>query len=349
MNRRDTIIGLVLLALAIALPFMFSTRYVITQLTLFFIWATVVMQWNLVFGVAGIFSLAQMALFAFGAYITAMLTLYFGISLWISMFIGAIGTVVLSVLIGWSCLRLRGPYVALLTFAVSQAMLILLITDVECFRMDGTICLQFTGGVKGFSRYGDFGFRELLGYSSWHIGNYFVALALLSLGSIFAFAIIRSPLGFTFRALRDNEALAMASGVSRFKYQLLVFALSAFFTGLAGGVYAGHFRVVGPNLLYLSLLVYLVAMLVVGGIGRAWGPLVGAAVLMTADEFLREVVDFRNIGIGLVIILCTVLLPGGVVGGLARLTDRLRRRWAAVPSAEEAPLIHGADPKRTET
>ena len=345
MSRRDVLIGLVLLAIAIAVPFLFDARYLITQLTLLFIWATVVTQWNLVFGVAGIFSLAQMALFAFGAYVTAMLALYFGVSIWLSMLIGAIGTVVFSVLIGLACLRLRGPYVALLTFAVSQTMLILILTDVECFRMDGTICLQFTGGVKGFSRYDDFGFRELLGYKAWHIGNYFVGLALLCLGTIFAFVVIRSPLGFAFRALRDNEALAMASGVSRFKYQLLVFALSAFFTGLAGGVYAGHFRVVGPNLLYLSLLVYLVAMMVVGGVGRAWGPLVGAALLMTADEFLREAVDYRNIGIGLVIILCVILLPDGVVGGLARLTDRLRRRREAVPSTEEAP----PSPYRTDT
>ena len=349
MSRRDAIIGLVLLAIAIAMPFLFDARYVITQLTLLFIWATVVTQWNLVFGVAGIFSLAQMALFTFGAYVTAMLALYFGVSIWLSMFIGAIGTVMFSVLIGLACLRLRGPYVALLTFAVSQAMLILIITDVECFRMDGTICLQFTGGVKGFSRYDDFGFRDLLGYKSWHIGNYFVALALLCLGVIFAFVIIRSPLGFAFRALRDNETLAMASGVSRFKYQLLVFALSAFFTGLAGGVYAGHFRVVGPNLLYLSLLVYLVAMMVIGGVGRAWGPLVGAVLLMTADEFLREAVDYRNIGIGLVIILCVILLPEGVVGGLARLTDRLRRRRAAAPSTEEAPPNPEASPYRTDT
>ena len=79
MNRRDAIIGLVLLAIAIAVPFLFDARYIITQLTLFFIWATVVTQWNLVFGVAGIFSLAQMSLFTFGAYVTAMLALYFDV------------------------------------------------------------------------------------------------------------------------------------------------------------------------------------------------------------------------------------------------------------------------------
>jgi branched-chain amino acid transport system permease protein len=322
MIRRDLIIGLCLLAIAIAVPFLFGNRYLITQLTLFFIWATVVTQWNLVFGVAGIFSLAQMALFAVGAYITAMFSLYFGVSIWIAMIIGAVAAVAFSLLVGLACLRLRGAYVALLTFAVSQAVFVLIITDVECFRMDGTICYQFTGGVKGFSGFEDFGFREVLGYKYWPIGNYFVALVLLTLGMIFAFAIIRSPMGFAFRALRDNEGYAMASGLSRFKYQLLVFALAAFFTGLAGGVYAGHFKVVGPSLFSLSLLVYLVAMMVVGGVGRPWGPIVGAALLMSADESLREFGEYRNIGIGAVIVLSVILLPDGVVGALSKWTHR---------------------------
>ena len=332
MIKRDIVIGLCVLAIAVAIPFLFGNRYVITQFTLFFIWATVVTQWNLVFGVAGIFSLAQMALFAFGAYVTAMFTLYFGTSIWVAMFIGAIATVAFSALIGLACLRLRGAYVALLTFAVSQAMLVLIITDIECFRMDGTICLQLTGGVKGFSGFGDFGFRETMGYKYWPIGNYFVALVLLTLGMIFAFAIIRSPMGFAFRALRDNEGYAMASGVSRFKYQLLVFALSAFFTGLAGGVYAGNFRVVGPSLFSLSLLTYLVAMMVIGGVGRPWGPIVGALLLMSADEFLREFGEYRNIGIGAVIILSVILLPNGVVGALSNLVDRfVPGKRAAIP------------------
>jgi len=140
-------------------------------------------------------------------------------------------------------------------------------------------------------------------------------------------------MGFAFRALRDNEGYAMASGVSRFKYQLLVFALAAFFTGLAGGVYAGHFRVVGPSLFSLSLLVYLVAMMVVGGVGRPWGPIVGAALLMSADESLREFGEYRNIGIGVVIVLSVILLPDGVVGALSKLTHRFS------PSKEK-PVLH---------
>ena len=96
MTRRDLTIGLVILAILIAMPFIWPTRYILGQFTLFFIWATVVTQWNLVFGVVGIFSLAQMALFAIGGYVTGMLGLYFGWPLWIGMFFGGFAAVLFS-------------------------------------------------------------------------------------------------------------------------------------------------------------------------------------------------------------------------------------------------------------
>ena len=127
--RTDIIIGSVLIVVAIITPFVFPTRYVVGQLTIFFLWATVVSQWNLVFGVAGIFSLAQMAIFAMGGYVTGMLGLYLGWPLWISMFFGGFAAVIFSVLIGVACLRLRGAYVALLTLAIAQTMYLLIICN----------------------------------------------------------------------------------------------------------------------------------------------------------------------------------------------------------------------------
>ena len=148
--RKDILIGLVVLALAIAMPFILPGRYLIGQFTLFFIWATVVTQWNLVFGVAGIFSLAQMAIFAFGGYVTAMLGLYGGWNLWAALPFGAIGALLFSLIVGLACLRLRGPYVALLTLAIAQVMYLLIITDTACFYMGGCSC-RFTGGTRGFA------------------------------------------------------------------------------------------------------------------------------------------------------------------------------------------------------
>ncbi len=341
MIRRDLIIGVVVLATLIAIPFIWPTRYIIGQLVLFAIWATVVTQWNLVFGVAGIFSLAQMALFAMGGYVTGMFGLYFGWSLWFGMIFGGLASVVFSLLIGLACLRLRGAYVALLTLAIAQVMYLLIITDTACFFMDGVTCRNFTGGTRGLTKYGDFGFRELLGNRYFSYGNYFLGLTVLTLATAFSIFVIRSPLGLAFRALRDDGTYAVARGISRFKYQLLVFAASAFFTGLAGAVYAGHFRVMGANTLYLSPMLLLLSMMVVGGAGSAWGPLVGSAALMVADELLKEIAEYRQIGLGLILIGFVVLWPTGLVGAMEAIWARVLRSWRG-----RAPRVSGAGPAK---
>ena len=224
--RRDVAFGAVLIAVMIAIPLLGPSRYFIGQLTLFFIWATVVSQWNLVFGVAGVFSLAQMAIFAFGGFATGMMGLYLDISLWIALPLAGVGSILFSLIIGLACLRLRGPYVALLTLAIAQVMYLLIITDTACFYMEGVTCRNFTGGTRGLAKFGDFGFREMLGRREYLKGDYYLSLFLLVLATGFSFAIIRSPLGFAFRALRDNPEYGVSRGLNRFKYQLLVFAMT---------------------------------------------------------------------------------------------------------------------------
>lgn len=331
-TRRDFAIGLALLAMAFAVPLLFSTRYIVTQATLFFIWAVVVTQWNLVLGVGGIFSLAQMALFACGAYAAAMLGYYLQMPLWLAIPAGAVVAVLVSMLIGLACLRLRGAYVALLTLAIAQVMYIYIINDTDCFTNPPSGCMPLLGGVRGITKFGDLGFRELFG-TKFYVANYYLALLLLALAVAFSVVIIRGPIGLAFRALRDNPGYAVSRGISRFKYQLWIFALSAFFTGLAGAVYAAHFRAIGPDVFSITLLLFLMSMIVVGGLGTIWGPLLGAAVLMLADEAMKEFSDYRNIGLGLILAAFVILLPQGLVGGLQSLWAYWwpRRQEAASP------------------
>jgi branched-chain amino acid transport system permease protein len=321
--RRDLLVTVILVVLAATVPYLTSTRYIVTQTTLFFIWAIVVTQWNLVLGVAGIFSLAQMALFAAGAYTTAMLGYYWGVPIALAMLAAAIIVVILSVIIGLACLRLRGPYVALLTLAIAQMLYLLIVNDTDCFTNPPSGCMPLFGGVRGISRFGDLGFRALLG-SKWYIAHYYLGLVLLALAIIVSIVIIRGPLGLAFQALRDNPGYAMSRGISRFKYQLWVFAVSAFFTGLAGGFYAAQFAVVGPTVFSLSQLLLLLSMMVVGGLGRIWGPVLGALLLMLADEGVRELGDWRDIGLGLILILFVVLFRRGLTGAFEDLWRRLR-------------------------
>lgn len=333
MTRTDLahlLVGLAVLAAAVALPFLVDSRYVIGQVILALFYAIVASQWNLLFGFSGVFSLAQMALFGFGGYVTAMLGFYFGLSPWLAMPVGAVATVLFSLVIGAACLRLSGAYVALLTLAVAQVMYLLIVTDTDCFVMIGTQCRQFTGGAVGFARFGDLGTRALFG-PKFLVANYALVVALFAVTMVFTWAIVRGPIGLAFRALRDNPGCATARGIDRFQMQLLVFGLSAFFTGLAGGLYAAHFNAIGPGVLSLSQLFFIIAMVVVGGIGRLWGPLLGAVVLVAADELMREFGEFRTLGLGLIITAVMVLMPRGLIGLGEDLWARRRKQAPAIP------------------
>lgn len=334
--QRDTLIGASLLTVAIVLPLFFSGRYFLGQMTLLFIWATVVSQWNLVFGVAGIFSLAQMAIFAFGGYVAAMIGLYLDWNFWLALPLGGLAAVVFSLVIGVACLRLYGPYVALLTLAIAQVMYHLIITDTACFYMEGVTCRNFTGGSRGLVNYGDFGFREWLGFEYMAWGHYYLALGLLALATAFSIFVIHSPLGAAFQALRDNPAYAVSRGISRYKFQIVVFACSAFFTGVAGGVFAGYFRVMGASTLYLSLLLFLLAMMIVGGLGRTWGPILGVSALMIVEEVLKDYPEYRAMGVGAILVLFVLVWPQGIAGAIEAVAMRLRRLRRTTTS-DDAP------------
>jgi len=340
--KTDLVIAMVVIAAAVALPFLIDSRYVMGQVILALFYAIIASQWNLLFGFSGIFSLAQMAIFAFGGYATAMICFYLGWNVWAALVPGALAAVAASLAIGLACLRLTGVYVALLTLAIAQVMYLLIVTDTECYVMVGSICRQFTGGAVGFARFGDLGTRELL-KSQWLIGNYAIVATLFAVTLGATYAIIKSPVGLAFRALKDNPGYAVARGVNRFQAQLLVFGISAFFTGLAGGLYAAHFQAIGPGILSTSQLMFIIAIAVVGGVGTFWGPLVGAIVLMAADEVMRETGEFRTLGLGIIIALSIVLMPKGLVG---RIGDVMR--WRARQATRKAePITQPAEPSAT--
>jgi len=328
-KHRDIIIFVILLAIALAFPWFGVQRFIIAAVLIMFCYATVVSQWNMVFGLAGIFSLAQVAIFAVGAYSSALLGRYLEWNLWYTFPIAGLGGILFSVVIGLACLRLRGIYVALLTLAFSQMMFVLIQTDAACSALNRIknpkSCVSFTGGSQGLGDFGSFGWRSVLGGRDWMLGDYYSMLGLLVVGIIVTYLITQSRMGLAFRALRDNEELARSRGISQYKYQLLVFGLSAFLTAAAGGFYAAHFGAVGINLFGFPLLLFLISMLVVGGIGRLWGPLLGAALLMVADEVFKEISDWRNIGLGVVVLLFMIFLPEGLAGGIEKLSKLVLR------------------------
>jgi branched-chain amino acid transport system permease protein len=294
------------------LPLVTTNTYILRLVILAFIWIVVNSNWNLVMGVSGIFSLAQLALFAVGGYVSAMLALYLGITPWFSMIAGALAAVLASVVVGLPTLRLRGVYVVLLTLAFHEILRVLIATDET----------GLTGGAFGLLNVPTFG-MEFLGLRGNMMFHYYFSMLLCLLILFVIYRITYSPIGLAFKTLRDSERYATSRGVSPFRYKMLVFVVSAFFTGLIGAFYAHYYKTISPSAFSFGLLMNLMAMIVLGGWGTFAGPILGTALLLVLSEGLHSIEQFRLIIFGLVMAVIVVLLPGGLITLVTRVTNRI--------------------------
>jgi branched-chain amino acid transport system permease protein len=306
-------IGLgVLAVLAIAVPFVAPDASWIGIATLGMIWMTLNQSWNLVLGFAGVWHFGQLAIYAVGGYVAALLSLHTSVHPALSLLAGGAVAALLSLLLAIPALRLRGIYVSLLTFGFAEVVRLLIISDQS----------RVTGGSYGLSGFTGFG---LEGLSSAERANtmYWIALGVAVVTGIVIFLVIRSPLGNGLIALRDNPALAAARGIPPRTYQMVVFGISGFFAGVAGGLYAFVFGVISPSLMGLGPMTLLVTMMVVGGLGTVMGPIVGTLIITFVHARLQEWTDLRLIVLGGILLVMVVAMPRGLVPVAARLRQKL--------------------------
>lgn len=316
MTRAAGPLGLLLGTLLLGVLGLFiESSYVHHVLILCFIWTIVVVGWDLVLGYVGVFSFAQLVFFAGGAYLSAMLSIGLGIPPIAAMALAALLVGVMGLLVGLPCLRLRGEYVALFTFAVHLALPPL----INQGRAIGT------GGSTGLMGIPPV---EILGYTMRTVDKlpwYFLTLAVAAaaVGLVY-FVVLRGRPGRAFVALRDSEDFARALGVNDYVYKLLAFVLSAVVTGVAGALYAHYVGVVTPKILGNEFFLIAMLMLSIGGLGRFPGAILGAFIITIGNELLRDTGQYRLLLLGLGVVLVILLLPNGLVRPYLR-RFRLRR------------------------
>ncbi len=295
------------------LGFFLGESYIYHTLILFFIWSIVVVGWDLVLGYVGIFNFAQLVFFAAGAYATGMLSISLGVPSVAALLLGGAVVGLIGLLIGLPCLRLRGEYVALFTFAVHLA-LPSVISQGRGFGTGGSTGLM---GIPPI---------ELFGVSLSTIDKlpwYFVSLGVAAvIVYVVYFVVIPGRLGTAFITLRDSEEFAKSLGVNDYKYKLIAFTISAFVTGIAGGLYGQYLGVVTPKILGNELFLMVMLMLSVGGLGRFPGVILGAFIITVGNEILRDVGQFRLLALGICVVLAILFMPNGVI----QLRDRRRAR-----------------------
>ena len=331
--RRELTSLLVLSGVVAVLPLVFNSNdFVMRILILAMVYAVVGSAWDLIMGYAGVFTFGQIAFFAIGAYTTAILTTLHGVSPWLGILAGGAVAGLVGVLIGLPCLRLKGSYVALLTFGVHM-----LFVAFASGSLGVRIGTGGTSGILGIPLLSIGGYRfSPLAYVPW----YYVAFGFFAASLVVIYLVIFSHTGTAFVALRDNEDRAKSLGVDAFRYKLLVFAISAFLTGAVGAFYAHYTGVVSVRILGLDMFIMLMVMQVAGGLGVFPGTAIAAFPILFLNEYLRGVAEYRPIVFGAAVLLLVLFLPRGILGSLYPTKDakpfaRIRGLTRRKPKAEE--------------
>ncbi|PZO00951.1 MAG: branched-chain amino acid ABC transporter permease [Hyphomicrobiales bacterium] len=314
--------GLALLAaLAIALPFAFEPRgYGIRILCLALLFAAMAQAWNIVAGLANQISLGHAAFFGIGAYTSTLLLIHFGITPWLGMFAAAILGGAAALLISLPTMRLRGHYFALATLAFGEVM-----------RVIGNSWGGLTGGPVGISVPFAQPSLALMQFRETR-SSYWLMLAALVVVTLVFVAIKRSRLGYRLRAIKENADAAEVIGVDTTRTKIIAAVISGALTAALGTLYAQFQFFFDPDTVFgvASVSVRMAMIAIVGGIGTAAGPILGALFVIPLEEFANQVFSAQAAGLsqlvfGLLLILVILIEPRGFMAIGPRLQRLLRK------------------------
>jgi branched-chain amino acid transport system permease protein len=299
------------IALFLALPFVIVDPYLRHLGILAMLFAVAASNWDLTLGYAGLFNFAHIAFFGLGAYTSGILAVHYGVSPWLGILGGTVVAVIVSAIISLPAIRLRGIYVALITFAFSQLTVALIVSQTT-----------LTGGLAGLVSVpglsiGGFAFHDN------PASFFYLAGALLLASTLFLRRIVKSDLGLSLVALRDFEEYAVSRGVPIARQRFLAFVLSAIFPGMVGAVYAHYLLVVSPDVFGFSFATLFLSMVLVGGIATTYGPVLAAVLLTYVTELLAGIGTVRFMLVAVLVVVTLRFLPTGAWGLVQR---RLRAK-----------------------
>ncbi|PKN66127.1 MAG: branched-chain amino acid ABC transporter permease [Deltaproteobacteria bacterium HGW-Deltaproteobacteria-15] len=270
----------VLIVFLALFPFIFKNYYVYVA-NYMAINILVAIGLNLLVGYTGQISLGHSGFFAIGAFATTVLMAKAHFPFLLALPAGAVCAALFGFLLGLPALRLEGPYLSIATLGFG-----LTIT-----RIIGRI--EFFGGRQGLH-------TPELTIGPWHLNSdrdfYYLLVTILVIMTLAARNIIKTKIGRAFIAIRDADIAAETMGVNLIFYKTLAFAISAFYTGLAGGLYAFVLRFIEPELFSLLMSIMFLAMVVVGGLGSLFGAIAGACLLSWLDLELRNILSIPYLG-----------------------------------------------------
>jgi branched-chain amino acid transport system permease protein len=281
------------------IPIFTQDPYILSLLTYTAIFAIFAASWDMLGGYTGVVSLAHGVLFGISAYTAALLNINLGLPPWATIPLGALTAVLAGLLIAIPALRVRGMYFTLISIAIP-------------YIMTGLVFAfpNLTGGEMGLS-----GISSL---STSKVSTYYIVLPIMILCAAIMWKVTDSKsavvrLGIKLQAIRDDEIAARAIGVNTVRQKLVAFAISGFFAGIAGGLYAHVIRVAGPSTLELMFAFNPLIWTTFGGTATIIGPIMGTFILYPFMESLRVVPEIRMLIFASLLIVILYFMPEGLL------------------------------------
>src|SRR5215471_4025383 len=305
-HRRAFAYGLIAFVLVACLPLLPVNNYILAATVRALIFISLGQAWNVVAGIGGLLSLGHGVFLGLGCYTTGILFNKYGIPPWFGVWVGVILSLLVALVMGSMTLRMRGVFFALAMVQISRHF------------------VDLTGGADGLA-------LKFFGNSWWAAQSrtpapfLYAALAFVTLYYWITRWILHSKFGLEMQAVRDDEVAAAAAGVAVFRTKMLGLLVSAAMTALAAGLYMQFYMAIDPEAAFgLSQAIQLQLPALIGGLGTAWGPIIGGAVMI----FLSEVTNWggTKIGVsgvdilvyGLMLLAVVLYAPKGIVGSVLR-------------------------------
>jgi branched-chain amino acid transport system permease protein len=295
--RRGFPVALGLLAVGLALYPTQATGYGIRVMLQVFMWVALAQSWNLISGLTGYVSFGHVVFFGTGAYASSLLIVKAGWPWPLACLGGGATAAALALVMGWPCLRLKGPYFAIAMLGLNEVLRVI----VSYFE-------GLTGGGNGLS------LPTLQASVEIYYAMGIVAAAVTSL----AYVIVTSRFGLRLMTIREDEVAAEAMGIDTLRYKLYAFLLSAVGPGIVGGLSARDQGYIEPISVFpLIMTITMIVMALFGGKGTIWGPVLGAVLLFSFQEMVwARFIYLHQLLFGAIIVAVVLLMPRGILGVL---------------------------------
>lgn len=327
------LIGLVALLFFSGFAFLLGAGFLNSVLFAALCFGMAAVAWDFLGGFTGYDSYGHALFFGIGGYTTVVMASYYYITPWLGVIVGGIFSMLLALAFSYPMFRLKGGWFALGTLALP-----------EVFKYVFSIT-EYLNGSQGISVPSKLYMKEFT-FMQWTASFPYIITILPFIGiELFViYVLLKGKVGYYLRSIRENEMTAEALGINTFRYKVLAFAVSGFFTGIAGGIYFMSTSFVDPwsafNLILISVTIVVCAVL--GGMNSIVGPLIGALVLIPLRNYIRAMfAGGRFLGVYMIIvgalfIIISVFLPEGILGTLRKKGYFFKRHLVRKERGEES-------------